>query len=74
MAAVIALRPNGERGREILDKLEEQTEMKPIEVLDDDTRRYQLTATDAGADAFDPMLDKIERDWRFHVTNYLSGE
>jgi hypothetical protein len=59
MAAVIALRPNGERGREILDKLEEQTEMKPIEVLDDDTRRYQLTATDAGADAFDPILDKI---------------
>jgi hypothetical protein len=74
MAAVIALRPNGERGREILDKLEEQTEMKPIEVLDDDTRRYHLTATDAGADALDPMLDKIERDWRFHVTNYLSSE
>ncbi len=74
MAAVIALRPNGERGREILDKLEEQTEMKPIEVLDDDTRRYQLSATDAGADAFDPMLDKIEPDWRFHVTNYLSAE
>jgi hypothetical protein len=74
MAAVIALRPYGERGREILDKLEEQTEMKPIEVLDDDTRRYQLTGTDAGADAFDPMLDKIERDWRFHVTNYLSSE
>jgi hypothetical protein len=74
MAAVIALRPYGERGREILDKLEEQTEMKPIEILDDDTRRYQLTATDAGADAFDPMLDKIEPDWRFHVTNYLSAE
>ena len=69
--AVIALRPYGERGVEILDTLEEQTEMKPIEVLDDDTRRYG--STDASADAFNPMLDKIERDWSFHVMNYLSS-
>jgi hypothetical protein len=68
---VIALRPYGGRGLEILDKLEEQAEMKPIEVFDDGTRRY--SATDASADAFNPMLDKIEGDWRYHVTNYLSS-
>ena len=34
--------------------------MKPIEVLDDDTRRYNLSATDAGADAlrFDARQDR----------------
>jgi hypothetical protein len=45
--------------------------MKPIEVFDDGTRRY--SATDTSADAFNPMLDKIEGDWRYHVMNYLSS-
>lgn len=72
MAAVIALRPNSDRGREILDALEKRTEMRPMEpgVLDDGTRRYYLDAQDADVDAFDPMLDKIDRDWRHHLTNW----
>jgi hypothetical protein len=42
MAAMIALRPADDRGREILDKLEERTEMDPWQLLEDGTRRYLL--------------------------------
>jgi hypothetical protein len=73
MAAVIALRPDTERGAEILDELEEQTDMRPTEVLHDGTRGYYLDAANAGVDDFDPMLDKIDRDWRQHVTKRRSN-
>jgi hypothetical protein len=69
MAAVIALRPATDLGREILDELEEATEMQPTEVLEDGTRRYYLNAADADVDAFEPMLEKIDSDWPDHVTN-----
>lgn len=69
MAAVISLCPESERGVKILDELETRTEMKPMEVIDDKTRRYYLEAEDATVDAFDPMLDQIDRDWRQHVNN-----
>jgi hypothetical protein len=70
MAAVIAIRPETNRGREILDELEKRTEMHPEQVVDDGTRRYYLSANDADVDAFDPMLDKIDPGWRDHVTNW----
>ena len=70
MAAVIALRPDTDRGREILDELEQQTQIRPKHVLGDGTRRYYLDARDAGVDAFDRMLDKIDRDWRSHLLNW----
>jgi hypothetical protein len=74
MAWLIALRPNDDRGREILDDLEKQTEMGPVpETFYDGTRRYYLSAEDAGVNAFDPMLDKIDSDWREHLTN-VSGQ
>jgi hypothetical protein len=70
MAAILALRPEDDRGRKILDELEARTNLRP-EVIEDGTRHYQLKgADDADLDAFDPMLDKIDRDWRSHVTNY----
>jgi hypothetical protein len=72
MAAEIALRPNDDRGREILDELEKQTGMKP-EIIDDGSHRYYLSAMDADVDAFDPMLDKIDSDWRDHLTNMAGG-
>jgi len=72
MAAEIALHPNDDRGGEILDELEKQTELKP-EILPDGSHRYYLSATDADVDAFDPMLDKIDSDWRDHLTN-MGGE
>jgi hypothetical protein len=72
VAAEIALHPNDDRGRGVLDELETQTEMKP-EILDDGSHRYYLNATDAGVDAFDQMLDEIDPDWRDHLTN-MAGE
>jgi hypothetical protein len=35
--------------------------------------RYYLNVEDADVDAFDPMLDTIDLDWRSHVTN-LRGD
>lgn len=75
MAAVIALRPKDDRGNEILDELEARTEMKPLDpILEDGTRRYYLRAEDADIDAFDPMLDKIDREWRQHVNNWIDQQ
>jgi hypothetical protein len=70
MAAVIALRPEDERGLEILYELEGRTGMRPEHVVDDGTRRYYLDAPDADVDAFDPVLDEIDSDWRKHLTNW----
>ena len=43
MAAVIFLRPKTRKGREILDRLEEETKVKPNgPILEDGTRRYYL--------------------------------
>jgi hypothetical protein len=73
MPAVIALRPKDDRGIEIIVELEARTEMNPMEVPEDDTRRYYLSAEDAGLDAFDLMLAEIDSDWRDHLTN-MAGE
>jgi hypothetical protein len=32
------------------------------------SRGYYLDAANAGVDAFDPMLDKIDSDWRDYIT------
>ena len=72
MAAEIALHPNDDRRREILDELEKQTELKP-EIIADGSHRYYLRGTDADVDAFDPMLDKIDSDCRDNLTN-MAGE
>ena len=69
MAAVIFLRPRTRKGREILDRLEVQTDATPLPVIEDGTRRYYLDGKDADAHAFDPILDKIASDWRDHVSN-----
>jgi hypothetical protein len=70
LAAVIALRPNDDRGIEIIVELEARTEMNPMEAIDDGIRRYYLSAEDARLDAFDPMLDKIDENWRDHIENW----
>jgi hypothetical protein len=69
MAAEIFLKPKTRKGREILDRLEEETNAKPMPVIEDGTRRYYVDGKDADADAFDPMLDKIASDTRDHVSN-----
>jgi hypothetical protein len=72
MAAVIALRPETDRGREILDELEKRTELRPDPgaLAGDGTRRYWLAAEDAEVYVLDPELDKIDPDWRDHVTKW----
>jgi hypothetical protein len=69
----IALRANDDRGQEIVDELEKQTEVPPDEVDDDGTRRYYLHGEGTDVNALDPMLDKIASDWRDHLTN-LAGQ
>jgi hypothetical protein len=68
MAAEIAKHPKDDRGREILDELEKRTKLQP-EVLSDGTRRYYVSATDADVDALDPMLERIDPNWRDHITS-----
>jgi len=70
MPAIISLHPGDQRGRERLDELEAQTGIQPEEVAPEDgTRTYSVLAQDATIDAFDPILDKIDPQWRNHVTN-----
>jgi hypothetical protein len=70
MTVVIAALADTERGREILDELEEQTDMRAMQVLDDGTRRYQLDAEDASVADLDPMLHRIDPDWRNHMSTW----
>jgi hypothetical protein len=74
MAVVIALCPETERGRQILDELEKRAHMHPMKQLEDGTRRYYLSAEDADVDAFDPKLNEIDPGWRNHVTNWRAAE
>ncbi|HKH15176.1 MAG TPA: hypothetical protein VKA47_11035 [Solirubrobacterales bacterium] len=70
MAVVIALRPDDDRGREILDRLQKRIELEPISgVASDGTRRYHLE-DEANVDALDEDLDRIHPDWRDHLTNW----
>lgn len=73
MAVVIALCPETERGRQILNELEKHTHTHPMRQLEDGTRRYHLKAEDADVDAFDPILNEIDSDWRHHVTNWRAA-
>ena len=70
MTAVIALHPETDRGGEILDKLAQRTQAQPDQVVDDGTRRYYLHGDDVDVNALDPMLDKIDPNWRDHIENW----
>jgi hypothetical protein len=70
MTTVIALRPDDDRGQEILNALEQRTHLGPQQVVDDGTRRYLIDSPDAEVDAFDSTLDAIDPDWRNHLTNW----
>jgi hypothetical protein len=69
MTPVIALSPEDDRGREILDELEKQTEVLPDLVVDAGTRCYHLHGEGVYASSLYPMLDKIDPDWREHITS-----
>jgi hypothetical protein len=69
MAAVIALRPETDRGQTILNQLEVRYEIWPIQIVADGTRRYQLDGEGADIDGLDQLLSGIDSDWRNHLTN-----
>jgi hypothetical protein len=72
MAAVIRLVPLDDRGREIIDELEEKTEEQPTEIRDGGSRLYHLQAEDVGVDRFDAMLNRTDSDWPEQVTRTSS--
>lgn len=67
---VIPLRPEDERGREILDAFEQQEALKPMQVIGDGTRRYRLQGEDVDVDSLDPVLSRIDPNWRSHITTW----
>jgi hypothetical protein len=69
MAAAIVYVPRDDRGKEILDELEEKTQVlgAPSDHAPD-AREYHLMADAADVHAFEPMLDGIAPDWPDHLT------
>jgi hypothetical protein len=72
MAGVIRLVPVDERGREIIDELEQKTGEQPTEIQGDGGRLYHLQGEDVGGAGFDAMLSRIDSDWPEHVTRTSS--
>lgn len=68
---IIPLRPETDRGREILDTFEKRFGIDPDHVEPaDGTRRYRVDEDDADVDALDGRLDRVAADWRSHVTTW----
>lgn len=72
MAGVIRLVPLDERGREIIDELEEETAEQPTEIQDDGGRLYHVQGEDASGEGFDAMLNRLDSDWQEHVNRTSS--
>ena len=69
MTALVQLTALDDRGREIIAELEERTQEQPREISEDGTtREYVLSAHQVGVEGFDSMLDRIDSDWRDHLT------
>jgi hypothetical protein len=72
MAGVIRLVPLDERGRQIIDELEEKTGEQPTEVQEEGGRLYHLEGEGVGGEGFDATLSRIDSDWQEHVTRTSS--
>ena len=66
----IAFRPEDDQGRGILDGLQERAQVRPTVEANDGTRRYDVEGPDVELDYFDSDLDRIDPDWRNHLTNW----
>ena len=67
MAAEIEFVPHDDRGREILDQLENETGKLPFKTqVAQGVRTYYLES--AGTDGFDAILGRIAPDWREHLS------
>ena len=67
MAAEIHFAIHDHRGAEILDELEQRTNVPPF-LASETERRYPLMTGEADTSAFDAMLDRIDEDWRAHLS------
>lgn len=67
MSADVHFQPLDDRGKELLDQLEERTEKRPYLQNDSGERAYWLEAQEVGVDGFDAMLDSIDANWRDHL-------
>lgn len=72
MAGVIRLVPLDERGRQIIEQLEEKTGEQPTEVQEDGGRLYHLEGEGVGGEGFDVTLSRIDSDWQEHVNRTSS--
>jgi hypothetical protein len=71
---VIALRPEDERGREILAGLPQRIEMQSVQESADGTWRYHLVGDDLDLHSLDPELDRIDPKWRSHISAYRESD
>ena len=68
MAVVVQLIQYDDRGREIIERLEEEgTQEQRVEVRKHGSGEYNLRARNLGMVGFDAMLNRIDSDWREHL-------
>jgi hypothetical protein len=72
MAGVIRLVPADERGRQIIEELEEKGKEQPTEIQEDGGRLYHIQGADVSGEELDAMLSGIDSDWQEHVTRTSS--
>jgi hypothetical protein len=65
---VIAFRPEDERGRVIVDALEDLADITLRQILE--ARRYRLVRADADIGSIELELDGIDPSWRDHLRVY----
>ena len=69
MPAAVELVPRDRRVIELLDELEELTGAHPREIREPSgARTYDLDAARMSMDGLDETLDRIDSDWRKHLT------
>jgi hypothetical protein len=69
MGADVRFTPLDDRGREILDELEQQTHLGPYRTKEQTGERdYSVIADGLDVEGFDPVLDRIDADWRRHLS------
>jgi hypothetical protein len=72
MAGVIRLVPLDQRGRQIIEELEEKARQQPTEIQEDGGRLYHVEGADVSGEELDAMLNGIHSDWQEHVTRTSS--
>jgi hypothetical protein len=70
LAAAVQFAPRDDRAIELLDELEGRTGAHPFEVSEPSgARTYDLDAARMSMDGLDETLDRIDSDWRKHLSH-----